>query len=160
MEYNWEEIAMSQLRLVQRLTSDYDKMKEDLSHKLEIANNSIKTLLKEQSVLVDRIGQLEYLLKENKTYEAPKEVKVIQEDLFDLDKTTKKKYNVNPNVVKVIKSRRRLNETQAEYAWSQYKLGRKVHDIALELGVNNSVIDYICVPRNGKFKTYRELNRN
>ena len=94
MEYNWKDLAESQLRAVQILTNEIDRVNAEnrkLLHELEVSNNSLKTLLNEQNDLVDRIGQLEYLLKDNKPYEAPKETKVIQEDLFDktIDRTKK-----------------------------------------------------------------------
>jgi hypothetical protein len=70
MKYNkWEEIAMSRLRLVQRLTKDYDELKDKSTNELKIANNNIKTLLKEQEELHERIANLEYLISINSTME-------------------------------------------------------------------------------------------
>lgn len=81
---DWEKLCRSQLKAVQILTNEIDKVNTEnqrLHEELNVSNNSIKTLLNEQEQLHDRIAQLMAFIKETTPYEPIKEVKVIQEEL-------------------------------------------------------------------------------
>ena len=100
MDYNWKNLAESQLRVNQILTNEIDKLKienNNLIHELEISNNSIKALLNEQEQIIDKLAILSNTVENNPTTVSFKQEIVTQPDLFkELDKQNNESYIVKP----------------------------------------------------------------